>query len=548
MKSVLAALAVALTIALGHRQLLQPVALTTRDHIDSYLRTHQYVRELADGHWPQTLPDAVRGGGHAFPRFYPPLSQWSAVGLYALTSDPVSATHLAGLASIVLAGLACFAALRLLGTSLLPSAFAGALYALLPYTWTALDIRGAFAETWALVFHPLVLAGIVLSLRRGHPVRWLPWAVAGSLGSHLVMAAWALPVLSVTALFAVWPDVRWSGVWRTAVAGPLGAGMMALFILPALFDLKGLRASDPVLMWATPEKLAGVSWPFYESTFRTFPYWNQIEWGLLALGTLGMWQARRDPGLTRRLCWAGLAGYAALAILARAPVEVWRLVPQQLRYIQFPERLLGLAGLCFALTLASATSLFRTRLGTAVTVGLGAMVLLLAFHLGRQTLPRTGERGDEILGKLRTEYPDRGLTVVGEYLPLGTEPEVLAAHIQHIRDQVGTAPLMTWERERDGYRAVVKLDASGEVLLPLVSYGFYRVRSDEGPVAAVSPAGLLTVRLGPGTHQLSIGRRWPLSSKLGLVLSLLSLAASPWVGRRLHPGSGTGGNSTGSTS
>ncbi|HEX9895490.1 MAG TPA: hypothetical protein VGA78_16285 [Gemmatimonadales bacterium] len=203
-------------------------------------------------------------------------------------------------------------------------------------------------------------------------------------------------------------------------------------------------------MWATPEALAGVSWSFYESVFRSFPYWNQLEWALLGLGALGSWQTRKDPALTRRLCWAGLAVYAALAILARAPVEVWRMVPQQLRYIQFPERLLRLAGFCFALTLGMATSILRGRLGTAVTAAIGLMVALLAFHLGRQILPRSGERSTEILKRLNTPYPDRGLTVVGEYLPLGREPDSLAAAIQRTRDRIGSAPLLSWEKSGGG--------------------------------------------------------------------------------------------------
>ncbi|HEX9895491.1 MAG TPA: hypothetical protein VGA78_16290 [Gemmatimonadales bacterium] len=170
--------------------------------------------------------------------FATPLTIWLLVGFFRqlpaeleAAADEGAATHLAGLAGIVLAGVACFASLTLLGASLLPSAVAGTLYALLPYTWVALEIRGAFAETWALVFYPLVLAGGVLSFRQGHPVRWLPWAVAGSLASHLVMTAWAVPVLAVIALLAAAPEVRWNGVWRTAAAGALGAGKMALFIL-----------------------------------------------------------------------------------------------------------------------------------------------------------------------------------------------------------------------------------------------------------------------------------------------------------------------------
>jgi hypothetical protein len=308
--------------------------------------------------------------------------------------------------------------------------------------------------------------------------------------------------------------------------------MGAFFILPALMEVPGLRAGDPVVMRATPEALASVNWAFYEGAFRSFPWWNALEWAMLGLGCLGMWQARRDAGLLRRLCWAGLIGHAALAILARAPADVWALIPQGLRYVQYPQRLLGIAGLCLAVTIAGASGRFRTGGGQAVLAAMGVLIALYAAQLGRQVLPRSGETGAEVLHRLTTQYPDRGLTVVGEYLPRGTEPEALAESIRQTRNQLGSGPLLSWEKQGREYLAQIQLDSTGDVRLPLVNYSFYRVTSSGEPVEILTSPGQLTVRLPPGTHRLVIRRRWPWPSRAGLAVTLFSFGFWAWPARR----------------
>ncbi|HET9513181.1 MAG TPA: hypothetical protein VFO95_04565 [Gemmatimonadales bacterium] len=521
-------LTVAVTVLLSHRQLLEPVALTTRDHADAYLRVHQYHQELSRGHWPQNFPDAVRGGGHAFPRFYPPLSQTSAVGLYYLTGDVVSATHLSGLLAIVLAGVFCFLVLRSITGAVLPAVLGAILYATFPYQFIALDVRGAFAETWALAFYPLVLAGLVTSLRRGSPTWWLPLAVAGALASHLVMSAWALPSLLIIALFTAAPGLTIAGLLRTGLGGVLGAAIVAPWILPTLMEVSGLRAADPQVIWATPQAITSVRWEFYEPVFRVFPYWKELVALLLGIGVTGLWRSRRDPDLRNRLCWSSLVVATLLMGLAAAPEPVWRLVPQPLRYIQFPQRLDGIASFLLVVALAVAVSWLTGYRRMMVGLPTAALMILHAIRLGGQILPRSGETGSTILTRLATDYPDRGLTVVGEYLPRDAEPEQLAAAIQATLDRTGEAPLLSWTRIGGEYEATVSLDRADEVSLPLVAYSFHRVRSDAGSVPTTSRDGQLTVRLEAGTHILRIERQWPVSLRIGVVLALVSLAV--WMG------------------
>jgi hypothetical protein len=268
-----------------------------------------------------------------------------------------------------------------------------------------------------------------------------------------------------------------------------------------------------------------VSWSFYEQVFRGFAWWNQLEWALLGIGVLGLSQARRDTAIARRVCWAALTAYAGLSILARAPVEVWRMVPQPFRYIQFPERLLGIGGLFLAATLAAAFSLVKGLVARVAVAGIGMLIGLYALSLGRQVLPRSGETHEQVLARMQTTYPDRGLTVAGEYLPSGIEPESLARLIQQTRRQIGRGPLRAWEKTDGVYRATVNAATAQEVRLPLVAYRFHRAVSSTTPVETSARSGQLTVRVEPGTHTIDVKRRWPTISKIGLLLSLTSLLA-----------------------
>jgi len=342
------------------------------------------------------------------------------------------------------------------------------------------------------------------------------------MATHLVMSAWTLPVLLGLSLFSGLPKLTSSRVLLTGGACLIAAGLVAPFVVPSLTGLGAVRAADPVLMHATPEAIAGVSWQFLSGVFGTFPYWKQVQVVLFGIGLLGLIRSWREPDPVRRLCWVAVVMYALLTGLAEAPAAVWRLVPQQLRYIQFPQRLLGPASLCLVVAAAIATSWLPSRRRAILLTPIGALIILYAWYLGSMVLPRSGERGPAVLARLATDYPDRGLTVVGEYLPREAEPERLAAAIQATLDGVGREPLLDWRREPRRFVGQMAVPEPAEVPLPLVRYGFYEVRVDGRQGATGSIEGQLSVLLDPGSHQVVVTRRWPTSLRLGMAIGIAS--------------------------
>ncbi|HEX9900702.1 MAG TPA: 6-pyruvoyl-tetrahydropterin synthase-related protein, partial [Candidatus Methylomirabilis sp.] len=193
-------------LALAHPSLWSRDAVMTRDHVDFYLRVHQYQRELQAGHWPQVLPDAVHGGGHAFPRFYPPVAQFAAVALNLIVGDVVRATHLAALLTVLLSGIGMFVLVRRVGGRTLPAFLAMIAYSMMPYRFMVLNVRGAFAEAWAFVWYPLVLLGVWHAIRDHRFPVWWPLTLAALLCTHAVLSLWAVPAFLAVVILV--PEVR----------------------------------------------------------------------------------------------------------------------------------------------------------------------------------------------------------------------------------------------------------------------------------------------------------------------------------------------------
>lgn len=507
-------------LVLAHPSLRSRNAVATRDHVDSYLRLHQYERELGADHWPQVLPDALHGGGHAFPRFYPPLSQFAPVAVDLIVGDVVLATHLAALLTVVLSGIGMFVLVRRVGDRTLPAFLAMMAYSMMPYRFMVFNVRGAYAEAWVFVWYPLVLLGVWQAIRNHRFPAWWPLALAGLLCSHVALSLWAVPAFLAVVLLV--PEGR---TLRTllrpgAIAATLGALAAAFYLLPLWHYLPTVRAADPAVLSATAESVASYRANVASSVLA-------VEILLVVVALVVLVRVRRGQDHLARLAAACVLAHAAFVGLTRAPESVWRVVPDQLLYIQFPWRLKGPAIFfgAAALGFAGARGLSRP---TGYLMGTLAAVLAVVGNLGgRAGRPEKVVPTAQVKPFLRDAIAYRGvhgMTIQGEYLPRGTAPLQLAAAIQASRDSLESTNPGGWDRVDSEIRVRLRLDEPQEVTLPLVAYDFYRVSSANGPPPSTGAReGRLTVTLGPGTHDLRITRRLPSIVLAGFAISLVAL-------------------------
>ena len=509
-----------LLVALGgaFHALTSSVGMPSGDHVDFYLWVHQVNAELSAGHWPQILPDAIHGGGHAFPRFYPPLAQATAAVAYPLTGDIVLAAHLSMLAGVLLSAVTMFAALRLLGAGTLVAVLGAAVYCLFPYRATQLYVRGAFAEGWAMAWYPLVMLGVVRWTREGRLPWWWPLTVAATLLSHTAASLWALPAIGLVGLLAA-PRLPGAAAWRSlAGASALSLGLAAFSLLPVAWYLPGVRAAEPGHMAATVELIGATG-----NVWRRLGPVAALELVIVA-GAIALIRAGRGKDDHSRLLGWSLLGQAALVAMSAAPAGVWALVPQPWRYVQFGWRLLAPATFLAAMGFGLLAMRFVTRAGraaivlAAVLISVGGVARLQSEGLLDPTL--TQER---IVPWIKLPYGDYGMTAQGDYLPREANPDRLGRRIERTRDSLLKAGALTLDE--DGRPAAVRTGGAAEVPLPLTAYDVFRVTDGGGAeVGTRSEAGQLVALPAPGAVELQVSRRLPPVVVLGMVISLLSLA------------------------
>lgn len=531
---ILPVLAMLVTVGF-YRQLLGPRGFESDDRA-FYLRVTQYQKEIRNGHWPQTLPDALGGGGHAFPRFYPPVSHLAAAGMSALVGDAVLGAHL----SVFLATLLSVALMGVLVRRLTQSSLAllvsMLLFASFPYRFVLLYVRGAFAEAWSLAMLPLVALGAVACVKDGRPPRWWPIAIALLILSHTVMTAWVLPVLLGVVGFAAPHSTRRSFLRAASLMTIWSFGLAAFYLVPMAVHLPSVRANSAEIMWALPEDLARSSAAAYLG-FHV----EAVAWGLLGLSVVvlvGLVRAARRGGFADRLMWGALAAVLLYAAVMVAPETFWQFTPLPLRMIQFPFRLFGPIAFGGALAVGVLVGMYHRRWLQVGWALLACLFVVTGWHGGGIGVARP-ILGNDLPALLSGEYRYRSLTVVGEFLPIGTAPVALADAVHRTRENIGSGALESWTETKDGFQATIVTDRKRVVDMPLVYYDFLDVRhANKGRVDAASHDGLLSVQADSGQTELLIRRRLPFSLKIGFLISLsatvLLFVPRRWM-RLSHP-------------
>ena len=278
----------------------------------NYSWTQQFGEALARGEfYPRFLPGSYSGFGSPAFYFYPPIAFYVSGGLHTLGLSVEQAINGAALVAMLACRLTMSTWLRFKGLS----PWWALLYMAGPYHLTDWYYRAALAEFASYAWLPLIALAI-----EAQPRRWamplLAVSLAGLTMTHLPMA-----VLASVALIMPMVLTRRRFIAAYAVAGTIGLGMSAIYLLPAL-TLQD-RVSMAAVMWSG----------LYDAS-------SWAPWG--PQDTAWIWPLALAPcalALGRRTFWSVLTLVGAAMALTLVPF-VWDL--PILRQVQFPWRLLAL--------------------------------------------------------------------------------------------------------------------------------------------------------------------------------------------------------------
>ena len=376
---------------------------------------YEFDRSIQDGIlYPRWSPDITFGYGYPLFNIYGPLAFYLAEAFHLLGLDLLWAIKMVFATSFVLSGLTMYLFVRRLmgGWAAL---LAGLVYVYVPYHIGDIYVRGAFAESVAIVFFPLILWTFYETVENPRPLALAGGALsyAGLVFSHNGLLLLFSPFLGVYLVFLVvsrsWQEVHQAGVSTRRVWVPLaravgrrgraplaalglGLGLSALFWLPMALEFQYVRLDQ----W-----LGG--YYDYRDDFVYFfqffsPFWGHglsrpgphddlsFQIGampvILTVFSLAAVAKMRDRVQRRMTLFFQVALVALLFLMLSASNPFWELLPIVI-FAQFAWRLLALVMPCVAFlsgsVLANETHPRKHRETALALWGLAVLVIFASY-------------------------------------------------------------------------------------------------------------------------------------------------------------------------
>ena len=497
--------------------------------------------------YPRWLNQIDQGLGGPVFYYYPPMEGYLVSLFYPLESIDGSGRLRLGIVlalSVILSGLFTYRWLsetsRKRGAVLTAALF----YALAPYHLTVdIFMRGAVSEALGFLWVPLIFHGIYRQAQSARPKiisLHLVVGVVGLLLTHLLTAMIILPVALLYAVVTGVPDRALRRYGSIGVTFLLGAGIAAVYIVPALLQSSWVNLQKMWTEWNCYRDhfvddlnisgaLSGESMLFPLFLAGTFLLYSFIL--LLPLLRRGI---RSLHGKWDVLFWGGLL-LGSLIFCTPISLPVWELVGP-LQNLQFPWRFLLLGTLAissFIVALAeldqSDTHRWRRRIPDISSAPyLIPAILVLAMAAG---IVRTWVREPKLTqNSVELAQP----MVPREYLPpcvirigrdLARREIVRSYRGGVVVAQCGSREVSILEDQRNILLHVKGVDRSAEpqqIVLWRYYYPLWKAEADgvQLETRCVEPYGLLGVSIPPDVDTLRVYLATGSGEKIGLGITL----------------------------
>jgi hypothetical protein len=509
-----------------------------------------WTKPFAEQFWggelyPRWLKNTNGGLGSA-PFFMYPMLPTAVSAL----SAPLVGNHdphgwlLAGISCVmamILSGYAAYFWLRDL-TGSAAALFAATLYLLMPYH-TAIDLytRGADFELWSFVSVPLILWS-VRSILRGKQ-----WGFVGLAASYALLIQSHLPITVAFSLvplaqaFFLSESGRWRAILITGGALASGAGLAAIYVIPAWLDQSTVHVEHQLDPW-----FKYFNWWLIQRA-PLFDYKNRMLFlttSTLLFATAMWWCSRRFPpgqhSRSKERFFYASVGLGACLMMTQVTSPIWKYV-RPLQYLPFPNRFnvvlaaatAALAAIAFpALRHASRTILMISGLIVLVWFGADSWAAATAFSAWRRVPNERLHENARSIELLRDNPLSWPATSDLRHYGLQNFERFLAQHPPkqlRIADaagrSVGTASVADWQPREIHLR----IEAQQDAILHINHFYYVGWKAHvegtgrrelsvwhdaDGLLEIATPAGAYTVAL-------LLGKRPP--ERFGIAISLCSL-------------------------
>lgn len=447
---------------------------------------------ILDGQIPvNILPEGLQGNGY-LNAMYPYLFLYIGAFLrICRVSIGLSYKVLVFLSSVG-AAVCAYVAVKSMCKSRRSIILAVVLYTLMPYRFTNIFSRGDLGETLALVFWPLIIAGLY-HVVMGERKRWyfLVIGLSGVLQSHILSAAFAAVICVITAIVYCVRIVR----ERRFIEIGKAAGMFALlnlwYLVPFVYYYSDKRMNTEVLRWSG----------YFEQSInpsnltQSISLYNKqyFSLGLALLGCVGIgiiWllcerrsdKTSEDGYLLYLLVLGCLMTYMTTGYFPSRVLLSNNLFKNIVTMIQFPWRFLGPACACFlivgAVSLPKSNILKPYRnLIFAMLVSLNLLIIISVptdnGHMPYDNAEAVASKGHE--SKLAANI---GLFYPHEWRLEGASDDQLTTSVVTSDNSV-----TVFDYQKKGTKAVTVYTAEetdSYIELPILNYFGYRAYDENG--------------------------------------------------------------------
>lgn len=500
---------------------------------------------ILDGQIPvNILPEGLSGNGYLnamYPYLFLYIGAFLRICRVSLALSYKVLIFLANLSSAVCA----YVAVKSMCRSRRSVILAVVLYTLMPYRFTNIFSRGDLGETLALIFWPLIIAGLYHVLM-GDRKRWyyLVIGCSGVLQSHILSAVFAAVICGVTAL--VW-CVRIVKEKRYLEIGK-ALGMTLLlnlwYLVPFLCYYFGDDLSTEVLRWSG----------YFEQSInpsnltQSISLYNKqyFSLGLALLGCVGIGVIRllcerqeKRSDMDSYLLYLLVAG-CVLTYMITGYFPSLRLLEIELfekivTMIQFPWRFLGPASACFmfvgAIGLSESQILkpYRNLIFTLL-IGLNLLVII-SVPTDNSHMPYESAEAEASKGHESKLVANIGLFYPHEWRINGVSDDRVVSNV--IASDLYSMTIHNFEKK--GTKAAVVYTATEDdcfIELPIQGYLGYRAYDENGERLKIERGGGARIRIetiGDGVKHTVYVRYGRIPAFMAATLvSALTIAAIGW--------------------
>jgi hypothetical protein len=541
---------------------------------------YEFDRSIQEGIlYPRWSPDITFGYGYPLFNIYSPLAFYLGEAFHLLGLDLLWSIKMVFATSFVLSGLCMYLFVRrLMGRS--SGLVAGLVYVYVPYHICDVYARGAFAESVALVFFPLILWSFYEAVEDPRPLALVGAGLsyAGLVYSHNGLLLLFSPFLGVYLIFLVvsraWQDIRegagpgrrrWIALsravtrraWMPLAGLLLGLGLSALFWLPMAMEFKYVRLDQWLggyydyrddfvyfFQFFSPSWGYGLSRP---GPSDDLPFQIGVVPVILSILSLPALARIRDGTCRRMMVFFQVALLVVVFLMLSASNTIWELLPIVI-FAQFPWRLLALVMPCVAFlagSVVSATESIGESRPTGATWGLVLLVILASYtYLTPQIIePAEGpvslaammrfmQSSDQMTGSMAWTHEVPTWSAFAEYVLTEGEAPDLKVDLASLPKPRRRLAVDLQESTTISQKLWVHAEEEGRIIFNIFYYPGWRVYildGLEGPVVReleVMPHGTLgrsSVWVPVGEYYLLLRFEDTPVRRVGQVLSVLSL-------------------------